>query len=55
MKEVGIDQECPACRSADAPKLIVRGTGRGSHGTSLQCRTCGHEWSDEQIWNSRAS
>ena len=41
MKEMPIDQACPACRSNDVPKLIVRGTGKGSHGTSLLCRRCG--------------
>ncbi len=46
---------CPECRSAEVPKLIVRGTGKGSPGTSLQCRRCGHEWSGEQEWSSRAS
>jgi len=49
------DQACPKCRSADVPKLIVRGTGNGNHGTSLQCRRCGTEWSDESSWSSRAS
>jgi hypothetical protein len=46
---------CPECRSAEVPKLIVRGTGKGSHGTSLQCRRCGHEWSGEETWSSQAS
>lgn len=55
MKQVRIDQACPACRSADVPKLIVRGTGKGSHGTSLQCRRCGNELSDEPSWSSQAS
>jgi len=55
MKELRIDQACPACRSNDAPKLIVRGTGKGSHGTSLLCRRCGNEWSDERFWSSQAS
>ena len=55
MEEMRSDQSCPACRSADVPKLIVRGTGKGSRGTSLQCRRCGHEWSDEPTWSSRAS
>jgi len=49
------DQGCPNCRSADVPKLIVRGTGKGSHGTSLKCRRCGNEWSDESSWSSQAS
>jgi len=49
------DLACPQCRSAEVPKLIVRGTGKGSHGTSLQCRLCGHEWSDESTWSSQAS
>jgi hypothetical protein len=49
------DESCPACLSGDVPKLIVRGTGKGSHGTSLQCRRCGHEWSDEESWSSQAS
>jgi len=49
------DHTCPACRSVDVPKLIVRGTGKGNHGTSLQCRRCGHEWTDEESWSSQAS
>jgi len=55
MKQVDLEQACPACQSTDTPTLIVRGTGKGSHGTSLQCRRCGYEWSDEQSWSSRAS
>ena len=55
MDGVRSDQNCPGCRSADVPRLIVRGTGKGSHGTTLQCRRCGHEWSDESTWNSQAS
>jgi hypothetical protein len=46
---------CPACRITEVPKLIVRGTGNGNHGTSLQCRKCGHEWTDERTWSSQAS
>jgi len=49
------EQACPRCQAGDVPKLIVRGTGKGSHGTSLQCRRCGHEWSDESSWRSQAS
>jgi len=52
---VRIDLACPNCRSAEVPKLIVRGTGRGSPGTSLQCRRCGTEWSDEATRASHAS
>ena len=46
---------CPGCQATEVPKLIVRGTGKGSRGTSLQCRRCGHEWSDEPSWSSQAS
>ena len=55
MDEVHNDRRCPECRSTDVPRLIVRGTGKPSHGTSLQCRRCGHEWSDDPSWSSRAS
>ncbi len=55
MDAVRNGMSCPECRSVEVPKLIVRGTGKGSHGTSLQCRRCGHEWSDEQTWRSQAS
>jgi uncharacterized Zn finger protein len=55
VKAVRSDPSCPACRSADVPKLIVRGTGKGNHGTTLQCRRCGNEWSDERSWSSQAS
>jgi len=46
---------CPGCQATEVPKLIVRGTGKGNHGTSLQCRRCGHEWTDEQTWRGQAS
>ena len=55
MDGVRSDPACPACRSVDAPRLIVRGNGKRNHGTSLQCRRCGHEWSDESAWSTRAS
>ena len=46
---------CPGCQATEVPKLIVRGTGKGNHGTSLQCRRCGHEWTEEQTWRGQAS
>lgn len=55
MDGVRSDQACPTCRSTEVPKLIVRGTGTGSHGTSLKCRRCGDEWSDQAPWTSQAS
>ena len=55
MEAVRSDLNCPECRSAEVPKLIVRGTGKGSHGTSLKCRRCGHEWTAEHTWSSQAS
>ena len=46
---------CPSCFASDSPILVVRGTGIGTRGVTLQCRACRHTWPAEDFDGRRAS
>jgi transposase-like protein len=55
MSETEAFRICPKCGSREVPKLIVSSARLYGAGSTWQCRSCDHHWSDDEYSQLRAS